>query len=133
MATAKRTVPLRRRLLLVAAGILPLAIMAGAGLLTLSLQQREQAERGALEGARALSAAVDAQMRQAISVLEVLATSPTLDGPDIGPFHDRLQRAVAAIRWPGQHEHVGTPASGSLPFPRGAAPGQTPRPEGATA
>jgi hypothetical protein len=52
------TIPLRRRLLvLVAAGILPLAAMSGIALWALAQQQHVQAECAAIELARARSSA----------------------------------------------------------------------------
>ena len=60
---ATRPVPLRRRLLLLAAvAILPLALMSGIGLFALVHQQRQQAERAGIEITRALSTAVDAEL-----------------------------------------------------------------------
>ena len=87
------TVPLRRRLLLlVAAGIIPLTAMSGAGLYLLARQQRIQVERVGLELARALATGVDAELRSSVSVLGALATSATLDGNDLGQFRVRAER-----------------------------------------
>jgi len=91
------SVPLRRRLfMLAAAGILPLAVVAGIALLAFFYQQREQAQRAGLEITRALSTAVDAELRRDISVLEVLATSPLLDNDDLAAFLVRSERSLAA-------------------------------------
>jgi hypothetical protein len=88
-------VPLRRRLLLLAgAGIVPLAIMAGIGLYALAHQQRVQAERVGIELARAVATAVDAELRSAISVLEALATSLTLDSGNLSGFRERALRIL---------------------------------------
>ena len=73
MKAAMRTVTLRRRLLLLAvAGILPLALMSGAGLLALAHQQREAAGRASLGITRALATAVDAELKRSVAVLETL-------------------------------------------------------------
>ena len=90
------SVSLRKRLyFLVAVGILPLAAMAGIGLYALAQQQRGQTERAGLELARALATAVDAELRGIISVLEALATSIALDGPDLSRFRERADRVLA--------------------------------------
>jgi signal transduction histidine kinase/CheY-like chemotaxis protein len=88
-------VPLRRRLfLLVVAGMLPVAAMSGIGLLALEHQQRKQVERVGLELARALATAVDAELRGIGSVLEVLATSVSLDHYDRPAFLARARRVL---------------------------------------
>ncbi|MFL6662197.1 MAG: ATP-binding protein [Rhizobacter sp.] len=93
-----RSVGLRKRLfLLAAAGILPLALMSGIGLLALVQQQREQTERTSLDLARALALAVDAELRGSSQVLEALATSTALDSGDMAAFW-RVARPVAATR-----------------------------------
>ena len=96
-----RKVPLRRRLLVLAAAtILPLAVMSGIGLLVLIKQQREQTERAALEISRALATAVDAELRRSLSVLEALATTTPLDRVNAEAFYQRAQRAlVTQTHW----------------------------------
>jgi signal transduction histidine kinase len=92
-------VPLRRRvLLLVAVGILPLALSAGAALFAVARMQQASAERTARDVTRALATAVDAELRRSISVVETLATSPTLDAPDLPAFYERARRVVAFQR-----------------------------------
>ena len=94
METMKR-VPLRRRLfLLAAAGILPLAIMSGIALVAGYQQQRDQAEQAGLDVTRALATAVDSELRRTIAVLEVLATSLSLDTGDMAGFSHLAQRAI---------------------------------------
>src|SRR5712692_11096945 len=88
-------VRLRRRLfLLAAAGIVPLVVMSGIGLYALAQQQRIQAERIGLELARALATAVDAELRNSISVVQSLATSISLDGHALSGFPERAQRIL---------------------------------------
>jgi signal transduction histidine kinase/CheY-like chemotaxis protein len=88
--------PLRRRLfLLAAAGIVPLAILAGVSLYLYAREQRAQSERIAVEITRALSTAVDFELRRSVSVLEALATSPALDGEDVSAFRVRAKRMLA--------------------------------------
>jgi hypothetical protein len=94
-------VPLRRRLLVLAvAGILPLAIISGVGLYLLADQHHRQAERVGRELARAMATAVDAELGSTVSVLEALATTPTLDRDDLRGFHERAARVVKTQpRW----------------------------------
>jgi signal transduction histidine kinase/ActR/RegA family two-component response regulator len=93
MASRSRSVPLRRRLfLLAAAGILPLAVMAGVALHALFEQQRQQAERSTLEITRALATAADAELRRSISVLEALATAVPASPREMEAFDQRLRR-----------------------------------------
>jgi signal transduction histidine kinase/ActR/RegA family two-component response regulator len=95
MIPSTSSVPLHRRLLLlVGVGLVPLAIMSGIALYALAHQQRVQAEHVGLELARAVATAVDAQLRNTISVLEALATSPTLDRQDLAAFRERAQRVL---------------------------------------
>src|SRR5262245_33617452 len=92
------SIPLRRRLfVLTAAAILPLATMAGLGLYALEQQQYVQAERVGLELARSVGTAVTAEVRSSISILETLATSPTLDVNDLAGFRELANRVIAAV------------------------------------
>jgi signal transduction histidine kinase/ActR/RegA family two-component response regulator len=91
MAEAPR-VPLRRRLLLLAAaGLVPVVIMSGVGLYALARQQRTQAERIGLELARALATAVDAELRSSVSVLQSLATTVEIDPKNLTAFRQEVQ------------------------------------------
>ena len=87
--------PLRRRLLLlVAAGVLPLAAMAGISLLVLTQQQRLQVEHTGLEVTRALATAVDAELGRSIAVLKGLAIGPALDTGDLARYHQSMRRVL---------------------------------------
>ena len=89
-------VPLRRRLLLlIAAGLLPLAIMSAVALFALFKAQGEQAERAALEITRALSTAVDAELQRSIAALEGIAVGPALDMKDFERYHGVMRRVLA--------------------------------------
>jgi len=89
-------IALRRRLfLLAAAGIVPLALMAGVGLLMLVQNERAQTERASLDLTRALSTAVEAELRRSTSLLEALATSPALDTGDVAAFARAVERVMA--------------------------------------
>ncbi|HET9577757.1 MAG TPA: sensor histidine kinase, partial [Usitatibacter sp.] len=92
---AVKSVPLRRRLLLLAvAGMLPIALMSGIALVALFEQQRAQATRAGLEIARALSIAVDAELKRSMSALEVLANSTRLDANDEEGFRRAIARTL---------------------------------------
>ncbi|HUQ74395.1 MAG TPA: cache domain-containing protein, partial [Burkholderiales bacterium] len=92
-----RHVGLRTRLLwLAAAGILPLAIVSGIGLLALMHQQRQQAERAGIELTRALSIAVDAELYRSMAVLDVLAAGPALERGEMARFYGVMRRVLEA-------------------------------------
>jgi signal transduction histidine kinase/CheY-like chemotaxis protein len=86
---------LRRRLfVLVAAGLLPLAAMAGIGLLYLAREQRLQAERTGLDVTRALASAVDAELGRSIAVLRGIGIGPALDTGDLVRYREVMRRTV---------------------------------------
>src|SRR5688572_9819144 len=88
-----RVEPLRRRLLLLtAAGIVPLAAVAGIALLALAQEQKAQAERAGIEVTRALATAVDAEMRRSVAALEAIGNGPALDTGDLKGFHEVMRR-----------------------------------------
>ena len=94
-ARARGSSPLGRRLFLLSvAGILPLAIMAAAGLNVLVKQQREQSRRTGLELSRSVATAIDAELRSSISALNALATAPSLDRGDLDAFRERARRVL---------------------------------------
>jgi signal transduction histidine kinase len=90
-----RRAPLSRQLFLIAvAGILPLAILAGAGL-HLMFEQRREAEQGrALEITRALATAVDTELKRSQSALQIVASAIVLDTADLDSFHTIARRAI---------------------------------------
>ena len=94
-------VPLRRRLLLLAAvAILPLALMSGVALKALLDQQRRQADQSSLDLARALATAVDTELRLTVSALQSLALTDPIGAPgevDLAASH-RFARRVLASR-----------------------------------
>ena len=90
-----RSVALRTRLLyLAAAALVPLALMSGVSLFALLHQQRQQTERASIELTRALSTAVDAELQRSISVLEVLASAPSLERGELERFYDVTRRVM---------------------------------------
>ena len=89
-------IALRRHLLVLAvAGVLPLALLAGAGLLSIFQQQRNEAQRKAIEITRALATAVDSELSRTISSLHVLASSNSLDRGDIAAFDSIVRRNLS--------------------------------------
>ena len=88
-------VPLRRRLFaLIAVGILPLALLAGIGLVVLERQQNAQTESVGLELSRSVANAVDAELRSVIEILETFTTTPTLEARDLAGFRERAMRVL---------------------------------------
>jgi hypothetical protein len=94
-------VPLRRRLLLLAAvAILPLALMSGIALQALLEQQRRQVEQSSLDLTRALATAVNTELRLTVSALESLALTEPIGAAgaiDLASAH-RFARRVLAVR-----------------------------------
>ncbi len=86
---------LRTRLLwLVCAAMLPVSIVALAGLQILGRQQQDLARLAMQEKARALASAVDLELQGSVAALEVLALLPSLDAGDFRTFHARAKTAV---------------------------------------
>ncbi len=89
-------VALRRRLLLVvAAAMLPVALVSGLALFALRKDQLAQAERASIELSRALSTAVDAELQRSVSVLQVLASAPALDRNELQRLDSVMRRVLA--------------------------------------
>ena len=87
--------PLRRRLLLLAAaGIVPLATMAGVGLYALIAEHRKQAAHAGVEVTRALATAVDAELSRSIAVLQGLSIGPALDTGDLKRYRESMRRVL---------------------------------------
>jgi signal transduction histidine kinase len=84
----------RRLLLLAAASIVPLAAMAGLGLVALAQERRAQVERQGLEVTRALATAVDVELDRSIAVLAGLAIGPALDTRDFARYHESMRRVL---------------------------------------
>ncbi|HSC65713.1 MAG TPA: ATP-binding protein [Caldimonas sp.] len=123
-------VPLRRRLLLLAAvAILPLALMSGIALRALLEQQRQQTEKSSLDLARALATAVDTELRLTISALQSLAlTEPLSSARDIDVVHARESaRRVLAERPEWRAVLLASPSG--LPLFSTATPVGTPPPK----
>jgi signal transduction histidine kinase/ActR/RegA family two-component response regulator len=88
-------VPLRRRLfVLIAAGVLPLAVMAGLSLAALWRQSTRQSQQVGIELARSVANAVDAELRSTIATLSTLGTTLTLDRGDLAGFRTRADLVV---------------------------------------
>ena len=97
MAALARASSLHRRLLLIAAaGIVPVAVAAGLVIYGFYQAQRQQAERTALEVTRALSTALDAELRRSIAALEVVASLADAEDPE--SLRKPLEQAVATRR-----------------------------------
>ena len=100
MSTRVKTIPLRRRLLLLgAAAILPLALMSGVALQALLEQQQRRAEQSTLDLARALATAVDTELRLTVSSLQSLALADPFASAAVGDLrqaHGVARRVVAS-------------------------------------
>ena len=85
--------PLRVHLLILVLGaMLPGMVLTGVLVWRAFANNRALAERRLLDSARVDAAALDREFAGAISVLQALATSPTLDSGDLAAFHAEGQR-----------------------------------------
>ena len=82
---------------LVIACTLPALLVATAIILRSFNQERASLERDTIATARALSQAVDAELKGAQSALLVLTASPQLASGDLAKFYDEARQMVAAI------------------------------------
>jgi signal transduction histidine kinase len=85
-----------RIFVVVAAAVLPLAIMSAVALYVGFRHQQEQAERSGLDLARAMSIAVEGELRRVVSVLQVLDDSLEVENEDLRSFHEHAKRVRAA-------------------------------------
>ena len=90
----KRIVLQKQLFTLAIAGVLPLAILVGAGLHLIFEQRREVESRRALEVTRALATAVEAELQRSLAALQVLAAAGAFDG-DRASFHEIARRTIA--------------------------------------
>ncbi len=89
--------PLRSHLvLLVLAAVLPMLAFAVAMVALFESHQRATLERSFLDTARALSLAVDHELKSSIAALTTLGTSEHLDRGDLKAFYQQAQRARLA-------------------------------------
>lgn len=96
MAISMKRVLFRQRIVaVVAAAVLPLAVMSAVALYAGYQQQRAQAERAGLDLARALSIAIDRELARTLSVLKVLADSLEAETVDMRAFQAHQKRVRA--------------------------------------
>ena len=88
----KRVLFRQRIFVVVAAAVLPLAVMSAVALYAGYQQQRAQAERAGLDVARALSIAIDRELGRTISILNVLGDSLQDENVDVRAFHGHAKR-----------------------------------------
>ncbi|MEJ6023963.1 hybrid sensor histidine kinase/response regulator [Ramlibacter sp. PS4R-6] len=94
------TGPLRMRLLLLAAsGLVPLVMVLAWGVSHLYDEQRNSAQRSALEISRALATAVEAEVRSITALLDQMSTSDELERADLRAFHLSTRRSAQQLGW----------------------------------
>jgi signal transduction histidine kinase len=81
-------------ILLVGAAVLPLLLFAVVIVRQDVAERREIMDRGMRNTVRALSLAVDGEVKTSLSVLQTLAASPFLDRGDLAHFHEICVRAM---------------------------------------
>lgn len=95
-----RARPLRMRLLLLAAsGLLPLVMVLIWGLNHLLEERRAAAQVSVLELSRALSTAVDAELRSVMTLLQHMSTADELERADLHDFHESADRTAEQLGW----------------------------------
>src|SRR5206468_7072289 len=92
----ERSITIRAHLLLLA-GCAALPVLVFAVLISIMLVEQEQRtfERGAIERARAMMSAVDADLRGSLSTLKALSSSRALAADDLAGFHESAVRLLA--------------------------------------
>jgi signal transduction histidine kinase len=91
-----------RLLLVIAVALVPMVILALAGLVLLGRQQNAQAQQALIERARAIGSAVDLELFNSVEALKVLALSDRLDSGDLARFHAQAATsAEARSGWDG--------------------------------
>ena len=97
-AKSGRSVPLRSRLLTIAlAGILPLALVAGLGMLSIVNEQTELAKQRSLEATRLAATAVEVELSRSLNVLQAVSQSSLLDVDDVDGFADLVRRVLPSV------------------------------------
>jgi signal transduction histidine kinase len=81
-------------IVLVAAAVLPLLLFAVAIVLQDVGERREIMDRGMQNTARALSLAIDGEVKTSLAVLQTLGGSPLLDRGDLANFHEICARTM---------------------------------------
>jgi hypothetical protein len=80
---------------LVAAVVLPLLVFAVAMMWQQLEEKRELVDRGMEATARALTLAVDGEVKASLGVLNTIGSSPLLDTGNLKSFHELCMRAMA--------------------------------------
>ncbi len=98
-APGKPAMTIRAHLLLLAlCSVVPVIAFAFYVSVLLLEQSRTAIRTGALERARAISTAVDAELRGSIATLNALATSQALANGDLAAFHEEASRVSSSQR-----------------------------------
>ena len=91
-----RTLTIRSHLLLLAIGaVLPILAFAVLVCIVLVDLDRQTIQRGAMERARAMMTAVDAELRGSLRTVEALTASAALQRDDLAAFHAEAERVLA--------------------------------------
>ena len=97
-AKPARTVQLRSRLLTIAlAGILPLALVAGLGLVSIISDQKHLAKQRSLEATRLAATAIELELVRSLNVLQALSQSPLLEEGSIDSFAEMVRRVLPTV------------------------------------
>lgn len=129
MSSGKAATVRSRLTLLVAACIVPMALMAAALIVYGYQRESTQLVRDTVATARALSSVVDRELAAVESALQVLATSPHLNSGDLAAFHAQAMDALSiragdniVLADTGGRQWVNTFRSFGAPLPHVAMP-----------
>ena len=81
----------------VLAALVPIILSAGLWVRSELNQSQRDLEQFLTSRAATLSQRVDSDVRQELTVLQALATAPSLDEPDVADFHAQAMRMMAAM------------------------------------
>ncbi|AHL75382.1 histidine kinase [Stutzerimonas stutzeri] len=89
---------MRSRLLTIAlAGILPLALVAGLGLVSIVSEQKHIAQQRSLEVTRLAATAIEIELVRSMNLLQALSQSPLLEEGDLGTFAEMVLRVLPTV------------------------------------
>lgn len=79
------------------AGILPLALVAGLGLLSIVNDQKALAKQRSLEATRLAATAVEGELTRSLNVLQTLSQAQLLAAGDLDGFSDLVRRVLPSV------------------------------------
>lgn len=95
---ARSPSPLHRRLwVVVAAALLPTAVLFGVAIVTQERDQKAEIARATIATTRAMVSAVDGELQKTIVAAQTLVASESLDQGDVPKFYEEAKRVASAF------------------------------------